>query len=87
MERGGERRRGFPNSSASPHRNVAVVDPELSDEVLQRFGAMSAQETIVAVLALMRPLGSPAATPAGNVELSGEEKCTIPIKTGAGERG
>jgi hypothetical protein len=42
-----------------------------------QFGAMPAQVTIGAALALMRPLGSPAVTPAGNLELSGEEKCTV----------
>ena len=42
-----------------------------------QFGAMPVQVTIGAALALMRPLGSPAVTPAGNLELSGEEKCTV----------
>jgi len=35
MRRGAERLSGSPNwSAASPHRNVAVADPEQSDKVL-----------------------------------------------------
>ena len=47
-----------------------------------RFGAMLAQETIGAASAVMRPLRSLAATPAGNLELSGEEKvhCRGPLQ-------
>jgi len=54
-----------------------------------RFGAVPAQETIGAASAVMRPLRSLAATPAGNLDLSGEEKCTIRVhfKGESGNRG
>jgi hypothetical protein len=54
-------------------RNGAVGDPELSEEVyFARFGAIDCRRR--GRLALMRLLRSPAATLAGNLELSGEEK-------------
>ena len=61
MRPGDERLSGFPNGSVGPHPAEASQSPIRSCRMqfFGRLGAMPAQETIGAVLALMRLPGLP----------------------------